>query len=281
MSKKQNLRIGWGLVLLVLLAAPAFAGSDVIYNGVDIWKTPADGSSWQDFADDPIPADFFCAGSEPFTGRIAWAGLPLVTEPVDALHGRDTVIYRLDDAVFDDKGIATTRIQVGALSLIGTEPVQTSCGAFEVRATVAEGEQPVTEMRIERLHKSGGRFEAALEFIVKLTFRPVDNPLGDTLQLERDTYLESGSSFFWSSKPLKESFVEDALPRPQLDGFVLIDTDGNDKVDTFLPGTSNFFPYAVPEETDGEKAITLIPGPGGCNSWCHQYLDGHCHCNFP
>lgn len=55
-------------LIAALLVLPA--GAATITNGIDAWVTPGDGSSFASFADDPIPAGFFCAGSEPFTGVI-------------------------------------------------------------------------------------------------------------------------------------------------------------------------------------------------------------------
>jgi hypothetical protein len=250
-----------------------------IGNGVDLWRTPGDGTSWLNLAEDPIPADFFCAGSAPYGGLIVWEGRPLATSPPDALGGADTIIYRLDDAVFDDKGVAVTRIRVEALSLVSSAPIQTRCGAYEVRASVAGGEQPVTEMRIERTDKLGGRFEAPLEFIVRLTFLPVGGKLGKAVELERQASFASGPGFFWSSRPLDLSKPAEKRAVLEVEGFVLVDTDGDDKADTFLPGTSNFFPYGLMERPEaGDKATVPVPV---CQDGCHTDFGGGCHCPYP
>ncbi len=276
MSAKQIHRTGWSLVLLVLLAAPAIAGSGIIHNGIDIWKTPGDGTSWVSFAEDPIPADFFCFGSAPFMGAIIWQGKPLVTSPPDALGDADTIIARLDDAIFDDKGIAVTRVRVDALSLVSTVPIQTRCGAFNAQA-VLSGKQPTTEMVIQREGKAGGRFEAPLDLIVKLSFIPVDG-LGQPLELERKVSFLPGSGFFWSSKPQDLSKPKH-VPLLDIGGFVLVDTDGNDKADTFLPGTSNFFPYGRTEGADKQLQEVTVPVP--CSPGCHTAGGSSCHCPIP
>ena len=66
-----------GIVLLVSsLSAPAFAADRAIQNGIDIWSTSGDGSTFVDFAQTPIPAGFFCPGSAPFTAKMAFQGAP-------------------------------------------------------------------------------------------------------------------------------------------------------------------------------------------------------------
>src|SRR5215831_12925660 len=101
------------LVAALISGSPAFAG-DAIHNGVDLWMTVA-GFAQTSFADEPIPAGFFCEGSKPFTGTVKFKGAPLAVEPAGSLGAIDTVVRRLDDAQFDAKGEATTRIQLMAL----------------------------------------------------------------------------------------------------------------------------------------------------------------------
>ncbi len=142
MPRKNAPRFASALLLLISTVTPAVAAEGIIRNGIDLWRTPGNGSSWTDFAEDPIPAGFFCSESEPFEGRIFWRGLPIVTSPPGALGDADTVIRRLDDATFDPDGIATTRVQVTAMSFVGIDPIETSCGAFEARVRLAPGKQP-------------------------------------------------------------------------------------------------------------------------------------------
>ena len=131
-----------------------------------------DGKTFYDFAQNPIPAGFFCKGSKAFTGRVAFKGLPLATETPGQLWGADTVIERLDDAVFDAKGIAMTRIQFRALSLVSIAPIKTACGAFHVYVSLG-GQQRVTTMNILRTQEGGGNFVAPLAVDVRMTFIPV------------------------------------------------------------------------------------------------------------
>lgn len=270
MSVHKASRVIFGLAILVFFAAPTL-GEGIIYNGIDSWRTLGKGSSFIDFDDDPIPAGFFCGGSEPFTGRIAWEGAPLVTSPADALGGADTVVRRLDNAVFDREGVATVRLQMAALSLGGT--VKTSCGIFKVRATLAPGVQPMTEMRIVRTEKGGGSYEAPLSFIARLTFtRPLGK--GERLEIDRPVSFQAAPGAIWTAKPKN--------PGKKVGGFVLVDTDGDGQTDTFLPGTSNFFPAGRADvqsknvECDASaEEFELFDDP-----ICHDsgYGNQKCHC---
>src|SRR4051812_9955700 len=103
------------IVVALISGAPAF-GAGTIHNGVDLWMTVA-GFAQTSFANEPLPAGFFCEGSKPFTGTVKFKGVPFATAPANSLGGMDTAVRRLDDAAFNEKGEATTRIQLLALSL--------------------------------------------------------------------------------------------------------------------------------------------------------------------
>ena len=226
-----------------LLVMPAGAGEGTsrlakpeapvgtIYNGVDLWQTPADGTSFMSFAEDPIPTGFFCSTSESFTGTIRFRGVPLATVPENALGDSDTVVQRLDDATFNDRGVARTRVQVKALSLASIAPIETGCGLFNVSVSLY-GEQPTTEMKIVREEATGGHFVAPLELNVRLVFTPADGEGSEALEL-LDNVQFPGMSIPWTSNvPLERNFGKP--------GFVQVDTDGDVVPDTFVPGTSNF-----------------------------------------
>ena len=63
------------VTLMLVLALPAFAGARTIRSGIDLWMTTGDGTTYADFSKLPIPAGFFCAGSEPFLGKVAMRGV--------------------------------------------------------------------------------------------------------------------------------------------------------------------------------------------------------------
>src|SRR5262245_33596519 len=160
------------LAVVLLVSVSPLAADVVIRRGIDSFTTTANGKTFFDFAETPIPAGFFCKGSAPFTGRVTFQGLPLATGAPGQLHGADTVIERLDDAVFDASGTAETRIRFRALSLASVAPVKTACGAYHVYASLA-GDQRETVMRIQRTQEGGGTFVAPLAVDARLTFIPV------------------------------------------------------------------------------------------------------------
>ncbi|MCP3959074.1 MAG: hypothetical protein GY719_14585 [bacterium] len=245
-------RLIWSVALLALLAAPAMA-DDVITSGVDLWPT-ATGASVTSFADDPIPAGFFCPGSKAFDGRIVMNGKPLVTEPTGVLGPTDTVVHRLDDATFDEDGVATTRLQMMALSLVGTEPVDVGCDTrFEVTSTL-DGEQPLTEMTIFREGDWGGTYASPLHLNVKVVFTPLDG--GEPLGVNQEIYLGPSPDSYWATT---EEVGVNAWGEP-----VKVDTDGDGVADSVMPEASNFLVGMA------MAAATSVVG-----DWCPSRC---CHC---
>src|SRR5215475_12058832 len=112
------------LAFAILLAVPALSADRVVTNGIDLWKTPGDGTTFADFSKEAIPAGFFCNKSERFTGKIVFRGVPIATSQPGALGVTDTIVQRLDNAPFDKRGVATTRIQVRAMQFESVAPVK-------------------------------------------------------------------------------------------------------------------------------------------------------------
>jgi hypothetical protein len=248
--------------VLLLIALPMFAADRVIQSGIDPWRTPGDGSTFIDFSKNPIPAGFFCFNSTPFTGRIILKGVPIVTREPGALGKTDTIVQRLDDAVFDENGVANTRIQMRALHLMSVEPIKTACGAYKVEVRL-NGEQPITNMRIVRIHENGGRFYAPISINTKLVFTPVRGGSREVLELPKDVRFPAEPSIAW---------FDDAAPgRLRWSGFVQVDTDNDRVPDIFLPGTTANFAAGAPKRPGGRGAETQL------NTLCHIY-EGKSHC---
>ena len=260
------------IVAALLSGAPAFA-ADAIHNGVDLWMTVA-GFAQTSFADQPIPAGFFCEGSQPFTGTVKFQGVPFATEPAKSLGGMDTAVRRLDDAVFNEKGEATTRIQLMALSLASVKPIETSCGKYNVAVSLA-GEQPVTTMKIFRTEALGGTYSAPLSLNVKAVFTPVDGTKSARREVTRRIELGPGSHSVWA-------YVQ----APQYPASIKIDTNGDGKPDTVLPASSNFVAGVSPAVLKGNAPArphlaaslstdtsTVIACPAG------QCAYQSCHCS--
>jgi hypothetical protein len=226
------------LVLAVLITAvcfavavPAIAADRAIRGGIDLWATRPDSTTHYDFADNAIPAGFFCANSEPFTGTIYLKGSPIATGVPGALGNADTIVERLDDAVFTKRGVATTRVQMRALNLVSMAPVKTSCGLFNAKVTL-DGDQPTTVMRIIRETRDGGSYIAPLAFNAKIEFTPVDGRFVRPRVLRKSIQFLAKPNATWTSRPPAQVVTHE--------GFVKVDTDGDGAPDSFLEGTSNF-----------------------------------------
>ena len=256
----------------LLLALSPLAADPVIERGIDVFTTPSDGKTGYDFAKSPIPAGFFCKGSKPFTGRIAFKGLPLTTEVPGQLRMADTIVERLDDAAFDAKGNAVTRLQFRALSLVSIAPIKTGCGAFHAYVTLAD-KQRVTTMRIQRTQEGGGTFIAPLAADVRLTFIPVNPPRNARNKNARKLELEG--SFTFPPTPVPWSLAQGETKKAE--AFV-VDTNGDLIPDTHVPGRSNFLAGLSPDRVGLNKAF----GEGDFNCCveyvCHYDGTSHEHC---
>lgn len=256
-------------VLLSCFAASAFAADRVIQNGIDVWMTRGDGTTFIDFAKNPIPAGFFCSRSEAFASKVVFRGEPIVTATPGALGATDTIVQRLDDAAFNKRGVATTRMQVRALSLKSVSAIETECGKFAASVRL-DGVQPITQMVITRDNAKGGRFSAPLWLNVRVSFTPVDRVSSEVLEIPVEVRFRPNPNHPWRSKA--------AAPKP--DGFVLVDTDGDRVADTYLPGTSNFLA--------GQSSRSTLPGRpgaiealgGGGQYICHDDGTGKQHCTY-
>jgi hypothetical protein len=245
----------------LLLGLSPLAADPMIERGIDVFTTPADGKTFYDFAQNPIPAGFFCRDSEAFTGRIAFKGLPLVTRVPGQFRSTDTVVERLDDAVFNAKGTATTRIQFRALSLVSITPLKTACGAFHAYVSLS-GKQRVTTMNIQRTQQGGGNFAAPLAADIRLTFIPVKSAHGKNAR-----NLNMTGRFIFPATSIPWSFTDG----PKTLDTVLVDTNGDQIPDRSLPGPSNFFPGRSPSSL--RTALVYC-----CPEYvCHMY-NGCQHC---
>lgn len=248
-----------GLAVVLLLGMSHLAVADPsIKPGIDVFSTVGGGYTYYNFAKNPIPAGFFCDSSLPFTSRVALKGLPIETGIPGQLRKTDTIIERLDEAVFDDQGTAETRIRFRALSMVSISPIQTSCGAFHVYVTL-DGKQPVTKMRLQRSRKEGGSFRAPLAANVRLTFVPVQDTDSRKLALKGNVE--------FPGKPMPWRFADGKVLKPL--GSAVVDTNGDLRPDTRLPGTANF----MAGYPSGLRSITAA----GCYCTCHTE-EGERHC---
>lgn len=243
--------------LILALAVPAVAADRIIANGVDLWRTLGDGTSFADFSKQPIPAGFFCPRSAPFTGRIVMKGIPIASSRPGALGNADTIIQRLDNATFNKRGVATTRIQMRAMQFQGVTPVKTACGLFKAFVRL-DGEQPITTMRIVRDHGKGGRFFAPISVNIKISFEPVGRTTTEVWEIRKELRFPPARLQEWTGR--------DHARTVAVNGFVKVDTDSDGAPDTFLPGTSNF-----------AAGVSAFPEKLADDSSCHSDDEGvHC-----
>jgi hypothetical protein len=247
---------------LLAVALPALAADRAIQNGIDPWQTKGDGRTFIDFRTIPIPAGFFCSKAKAFTGRVVFQGVPVATGEAGVLGKTDTIVQRLDDAVFNANGIAKTRVQVRVLHFVATQPIQTECGAFKVEVKL-NGEQPITTMRIVRQDENGGRFYAPISVNGKVVFTPVKGRSNEVLEVLRNVRFPADQGIAWASSTGLQRKI---LQKP---GFVLVDTDNDRVPDTYLPGTTLGFAAG---SVGGVKSKLAVPPV------CHivEPSEGHC-----
>jgi len=150
---------------------------NLIQGGIDLFTTPAGGSTRHDFSATPIPAGFFDPGSEPFTNVVVLQGHPLATSPAGALGPTDTIVQRLASADVPDGGCATVPIQIVALSLVSAAPITVTYGGgnseqWNVQVHLSSSQpQSVGSMNICRDPcRDGGTFSAVLPVKPRLIF---------------------------------------------------------------------------------------------------------------
>jgi len=228
MSKRSTLLVV--LTILCLAAAPAFAAGPVL-RGIDAWTTvPA--ATYANLVNNPLPAGFLCNEFPGFTGYIYLKGVPLMSDQ-GLLSRTDTIVERLDDAVFNKKGVALTRARVRALQLTGVETFKTVCGEFKVDVTL-DGEQPLSTMRIVRTNNKGGRYMIPLAVNTKIIFTRVDN------EAER---FEFANPVVFQPNPLNRWTYRRFSPiAKRIATSIMVDTDWDGTPETLLPAQSNFVP---------------------------------------
>lgn len=241
------------LALALLSALPMLAAPvNSVESGIDVWWTAADGTTFIDFAKQPIPKGFFCPRSEAFTGKVVLRGRPLATGSPGELGGADTIVQRLDNATFDKGGIAETRIQFRALRLESVAPIKTGCGTFNLQVALA-GQQPVTKMRIVRENEVGGHYTAPLRVKFRMTFTPTEGISARRLQLVQGFQLLPARNATWGA-------IRSTRPASLGAETLIVDTDGDQIPDTSLPKSSgNFLPGLTLERALEMHARTHPP----------------------
>jgi len=153
------------LALLVsFLALPAFA--QTIPAGKDYWVTPNNGQTDFTFPDKDVESLCGATPSSTWNHKVLLKGVPAVGSDYD------TVVSRLDNAVFSTTLQASTRIQVAALNFASAAPQATPCGTLNWTVGLS-GPQAVTTMKLRRTSATGGLFSA--DIAVNVEFKAFTN----------------------------------------------------------------------------------------------------------
>lgn len=164
MSKAVLRNAALATLVVALSALPSDA--QVIKKGKDLWVTPANGQTLFTFPKGDVEA--LCgaqAAADPIT--VTLKGNPAFLGTPDTVAGADydTVVARLDDAVFNGN-TASTRIQVVALQFVSAANVNTPCGNLSFNVGLA-GSQAVTVMKLTKTSARGGTFTADISVNVE------------------------------------------------------------------------------------------------------------------
>ncbi|MCP4589580.1 MAG: hypothetical protein GY842_02430 [bacterium] len=129
-------------------------------------------SAKSSFCTDPLPQDFFGAGSEQWRGEFYLQG--------DEEEEDDTIIERLDSMSFTGLDIQDIQVKLTKLRLVGCENITVVYDdetekEFEVRVDESDFSPETGEMRVERIDDFGGGFESNFPVAVKYTFTDVED----------------------------------------------------------------------------------------------------------
>lgn len=186
--------------LFVTTKSTAMQSGFPVVLGNDEFETTGNGESQHDFAGTPLPAGFFGAGSQPFTGQVTLEGVPL--NP--AVSDTDTIIQRHVTVQAPD---GQTPLTMTALSLKGTAPInvtfvngnQTWTEAWDVKVGLSNFKTSTGTMTI---HATS--FDSTLKVWPKFTFTRVGGGPGSPVVLDTG----SGSSLTASSTAASQSAID-------------------------------------------------------------------------
>ena len=171
----------------------------LIKAGDDYYETQNPGTS-QNFAGDPIPANFFDPGSQPFTGTVQLDGNPI--GPPGTMGTTDTIVRRLNrvDLLPPLPVTQMVPIELVALNLVSVAPITvTYTGGvpppetWNVSAVLNPGQTSQGQLSITQDNAAGGTFDTALTVHPRFIFTRVSDLATRTLDQSPFSYLESNS----------------------------------------------------------------------------------------
>lgn len=154
---------------------PIVAPEDIVPAGFDLFETDSS-TSFYDFSQTPIPADFFGPGSDPFTGSVEMGGKEI--DP-DQLGTTDTIVERLSVMHLPPPYPSSDMIPIELveLSLVSVEPIVVPVGrtiqVWNVNVGVSHVVDSKGEMTITKVNNEGGTFDSVLYVQPLFTFTRV------------------------------------------------------------------------------------------------------------
>jgi len=145
-----------------------------LFAGEDPYTSPCGKFNFGENADyDPLPADFFGPGSDPFEGQIALMGEP---SEGSQLPSPDVIINRLNDANLEPGTSETVPIEIVQLDLISESPIKVTYNGgmtesfFDVYVDLDIGYPSTGTNTITQIDDYGGEFIYDLAAFPQFTF---------------------------------------------------------------------------------------------------------------
>lgn len=206
--------------------------------GYDLFETDPQVTEFTFNGLSAIPAGFFGPGSDPFTGKVHFAGDPIENFQGHDVGDTDTVVQRMPA----DPQAGFVPIELVSLNLVSVEPIQVKVGGrtqdWNVDVEPSPSKHSQGYLQAERTGPNGGTFSSQLLVVPLLKFKNASSgetrtlDIGPLVKLSPD--LASGLALRAQNVPWRSSCIAPALAVPGLN-------------DAFCPG---FTP-------DGNKVLTI------------------------
>ncbi len=153
---------------------PCGADPDCLYvpAGSDCWQTACGRTTFSFCGDTALPAEFFAAGSEAFTGQVQLGGSGFP----------DTEVLRLASMILPGPdSVASVPVELVALALESCEPITVIIDgqpvAWDVDVRLSDVSAGAGTLNVSRTHANGGVFDARFPLQAHFTFTRVDDPI--------------------------------------------------------------------------------------------------------
>lgn len=224
--------------------------------GRDLWVTGT-GSS-HDFSTGAIPAGFFGPGSEPFTGIMTLKPNPLISFEGRAVGRTDTIVNRTAMADLTPGPSASIPIEVIALSLSSSAPIQVGFpGPDQLwRADVVESPTQASNgsMVITQTNAAGGTYTASMCVFARFTFTRVDGAGGPLVfDAPSCVNISTPNPVPWTHAPRNASAPDT--------GPVILGYTGDASNLVGSPWTNDFYANTIAEHTGPHPQVAQVGIP--------------------